>query len=305
MSYQSYPMATVAAHERFDYFQSVVDGVFSPMQLAPHSRDVSGFRAQVEVAALGDLRLARVASSPVTVQRREAEVGRLRATPYLVKFQLRGESLWRQRGREVHLKPGDFVIASMAEPYQLVLPGEYEMPVLALDPKTMRHLDPDPERFLGHRMSGQDADCGLLSSFVAQVVSRMDRLREPMISRVEANILDLLGAVLAARSATATLRAARPFRPVARSPGGGAMMGPGMMMMGGGRGADMCGPRAAGLAEWRLDRIERAAQEQEAIARARDLRFAPFRPARLRRGSPCEDVEMRPAFRTVDELAQE
>ena len=54
MTYQSYPMATVAAHERFDYFQSVVDDVFSPMQLAPHSRDVSGFRAQVEVAALGD-----------------------------------------------------------------------------------------------------------------------------------------------------------------------------------------------------------------------------------------------------------
>ena len=33
MTYQSYPMATVAAHERFDYFQSVVDDVFSPMQI--------------------------------------------------------------------------------------------------------------------------------------------------------------------------------------------------------------------------------------------------------------------------------
>ena len=42
------------------------------------------------------------------------------------------------------------------------------------------------------------------------------------------------------------------------------MMGPGMMMMGGGRGADMCGPRAAGLAEWRLDRIERAVRPNDA-----------------------------------------
>ena len=38
---------------------------------------------------------------------------------------------------------------------------------------------------------------------------------------------------------------------------GPGMMGPGMMM-GMGQYRDMCGPRAAGLAEWRIDRIERA-----------------------------------------------
>ena len=46
-------------------------------------------------------------------------------------------------------------------------------------------------------------------------------------------------------------------------PGGGAMMGPGMMM-GMGRFGDLCGPRAAGLAEWRLDRIERAVKPTDA-----------------------------------------
>jgi AraC-like DNA-binding protein len=117
-----------------------------------------------------------------------------------VKFQLKGESLWTQRGREVHLKPGDFVISSMAEPYSLVFRDEYEMPVLALSSATMRDLTPDPDRFLGIRMAGEDADCGLLSSFISQVVARMSRLREPMISRVEANILDLLGGVLSARA---------------------------------------------------------------------------------------------------------
>ena len=41
------------------------------------------------------------------------------------------------------------------------------------------------------------------------------------------------------------------------------MMGPGMMMrMGDYR--DMCGPRAAGLAEWRVDRIERAVKPNDA-----------------------------------------
>ena len=198
-------MTTVSTKERLDYFRSVVDDVFSPMQIIPDWQRGSSFEAELEVTALGRLRLARVATSPLSVKRREAEVARLTDTPYLVKFQLSGESLWRQRGQEVHLQPGDFVIASLAEPYELVLPGEYQMPVLAIDPITMRSLTPDPNRFLGLKMSGEDADCGLLSSFVGQVAHRMARLREPMISRVEANILDLLGGVLAARTGTGAL----------------------------------------------------------------------------------------------------
>lgn len=53
-------------------------------------------------------------------------------------------------------------------------------------------------------------------------------------------------------------------------PGGGPGMSSGMMMgpgmMGGGRGgrAGMCNPRAAGMAEWRMDRIERLIKPTEA-----------------------------------------
>ena len=65
--------------------------------------------------------------------------------------------------------------------------------------------------------------------------------------------------VLAAGAVVALLLAT----PVASQPGPGAHGGgPGMMMgpgMGSGRmGRGMCDPRAAGLAEWRIERIERA-----------------------------------------------
>jgi AraC-like DNA-binding protein len=105
-----------------------------------------------------------------------------------------------QRNREVHLRPGDFVICSTAEPYTLQFRDAYEMPVLGLPADTMRRLTRDPDQFLGVHMSGEDADCGLLSSFVAQVAARMSRLQDPMISRIEANILNLLGGVLSARA---------------------------------------------------------------------------------------------------------
>jgi len=49
--------------------------------------------------------------------------------------------------------------------------------------------------------------------------------------------------------------------------GPGMMMGPGMMGWGGRGGGggwgDMCGPRAAGLAEWRIERIERLVSPNE------------------------------------------
>ena len=79
----------------------------------------------------------------------------------------------------------------------------------------MRQLTSDPDQFLGRRMAGDDVACGLLSSFVAQVVQRMSSLPEPMVERIETNILDLLGGVLNAHAqdaATVTTRENRVGR---------------------------------------------------------------------------------------------
>lgn len=66
------------------------------------------------------------------------------------------------------------------------------------------------------------------------------------------------------------------------------MMGPGMMGWGGGgrggRGAfaGMCDPRAAGLAEWRMERIERVVKPNEAQRAALDtLRTASTKAAEM------------------------
>jgi AraC family transcriptional regulator, positive regulator of tynA and feaB len=199
--YRSFPVTAVPERERFGYFCAVVDDVFCPMQLQARGRSCDYFRGCVEATDIGSVRLAKVSASPCEVTRFAGDVARLSEAPYLVKFQMKGESHWSQRNKTVHLTPGDFVIASMAEPYSLQLFDDFEMPVLALTSRTMHTLTRDPDQFLGVRMAAEEADCGLLSSFVSQVVARISRLQEPMISRVEANILDLLGGVLSARNA--------------------------------------------------------------------------------------------------------
>lgn len=63
--------------------------------------------------------------------------------------------------------------------------------------------------------------------------------------------------------------------------GPGMMMGPGMMGRGGRGGMGMlCDPRAAGMAEWRMERIERVVQPTEAQRAAlNDLRTASTKAA--------------------------
>lgn len=199
--FDTYSTAALPSNDRFEYFRDVVDRVFCPMQVQPNVAGGKLFSGAISVTDLRTIKLAHVATTACAVRRRSQDIARLSQSGYLVKFQLAGQSLWMQRGREVHLRPGDFVICSTTEPYSLRFLEDYSMPVLALTEQTMRHLVPNPDQFLGIRMDGADADCGLLSSFVQQVVARMGKMAEPLLMRVEANILDLLGAVLSVRAA--------------------------------------------------------------------------------------------------------
>jgi len=206
---QLFPLADVPQREKFDCFTGLVDEVFCPMHCEPKAEGVAAFDAQIEATDLGNIKLARVCTTPVLVSRRRRDIGRMCDAPYLIKFQLQGEAFWSQRNKDVHLRPGDFVICSTSEPYTLRFDGPYQMSVLAIAETVMRRLTADPDQFLGRRMPGDDAACSLLSSFVAQVVQRMSTLPQPMIERVETNILDLLGGVLNAHS-TALTRAHLP-----------------------------------------------------------------------------------------------
>ena len=87
-------------------------------------------------------------------------------------------------------------------------------------------------------------------------------------------VLGVVSAWLAAGSASA-----QPGGPGGWGPG--MMMGPGMMGRSG-FGAMMCGPRAAGMAEWRMERIESATRPTDAQRTAlNELRTASTKAADL------------------------
>jgi AraC family transcriptional activator of tynA and feaB len=198
--YDAYSLTTQPPKDRFEFFRGVVEEIFYPMGIQPGGPAHQPFGGNVSVGRLRDTLLAHIATSPCIVRRRPEDIARDGTTTYLVKFQMKGQSVWTQRGRDVHLRPGDFAICSAVEPYTLRLLESYSMPVLGLSSQAMEDLVCDPEQFLGVRMNGTDPDCGLLSSFVAQVAARMNQLTQPLRETAETSILHLLGAVLTARA---------------------------------------------------------------------------------------------------------
>jgi AraC-like DNA-binding protein len=197
---QSLPLTARTPAERFDVFKGMIDHTFCPMELdAPRALRLA-FEARIDTARLGNLQVVRVSSGPLSVRRRPQDIARIAEPPYLVKFQVKGESLWCQRGAQTHLGPGDFVICSTAEPYSLLFSAEYETLVVVLPEPVMRRVISNPDQFLGRRFSASDADCGLLTNFVADAFARASRLTDQVAQRVEENVLDLLGAVLGARA---------------------------------------------------------------------------------------------------------
>jgi hypothetical protein len=94
----------------------------------------------------------------------------------------------------------------------------------------------------------------------------------------------LLALLIAGAAMMPTLTPATAQPPESPGGGPGRMMGPGAMMgpgmMGRGGFGALCGPRAAGFAEWRMERIERAVRPTEAQRAAlNELRAASAKAA--------------------------
>jgi len=177
-----------------DRFQQSVCSAFCQMDVAIDANYTGReFTAELCSTQLDQINLARVHSNSRTrVFRRKKDLAHVSNPLYLVKFQLAGESLIQQCGREAHLKPGDFVLCSTTEPYQLHLPPAYKQAVLTIPQKTLRELLQSPDDYLGLRMGSEFPTHGLLSQFLFSVVQRIDQLTPLVVKRLEANILDLL-----------------------------------------------------------------------------------------------------------------
>ncbi|WP_116366032.1 helix-turn-helix domain-containing protein [Parahaliea mediterranea] len=180
----------------FDQFDTQVSELFFPMDCETPRDSRGGFRGAIERRQFGELGFAAVRSTPLDVYRRRSHIGRVSSTQYLVKVQVEGESLICHRGREAHLRPGDFTLCLSSEPYELHFPSDYSQVVLSVPQPLMEDCLHHPERHLGVRRDARVGANGLFSQFVTSIVSRLDDMDGVLAQRLEANVIDLLATTL-------------------------------------------------------------------------------------------------------------
>lgn len=110
----------------------------------------------------------------------------------------RGRVAVRQNGREASLVPGDFVLVDGEKPVSKMMAAVQFVTVAF--PKMLLPLGRDDvSRLSGLRFDGNDGMGGLVSSFVRQLVGRLDMWDEANGARLGTTMLDLLTVALATR----------------------------------------------------------------------------------------------------------
>ncbi len=179
-----------------DAFTELVSETFFPMSVEARGESGVGFAGELRRHQLGNVGFATVSSSPLDVYRRRQHIGRASDAAYLVKVQVQGEGRVRHRGREAHLRPGDFTLCLSSEPYELHFEHEYSQVVLAIPEPLMEECVHQPARHLGVTMESRVGANGLFAQFVTSIALRLDTLDGVLARRLEANVIDLLSTTL-------------------------------------------------------------------------------------------------------------
>lgn len=176
-----------------DSFNNEISNSFCPMSCSNlPSLKTSGFNALINSKRLNRFSLAQVSSSPIIAQRSKVDIARVADAYYLIKFQLSGNCSTKHYGREARLAPGDFIICSSSEPYQLEFKTDYQQAVFAMPQLALQEMFQTPDDYVGLRMGNEEPTNGMLSQFVYSLSQRMDQLNPEALQSMETNLLDLL-----------------------------------------------------------------------------------------------------------------
>ncbi len=176
-----------------EQWENVICEAFSPMTFArPLNGAEKDFGAELSTTELNGVKLSCVGSDAIKVSRSVSDISKAVDHRFLVKFQLRGEGYVRHCHREAHLKPGDFVLCSSSEPYQLEFPADYQQAVIAVPSEALSVCKRNTEDLLGLRMSSASPLHNILGQFVVSLLHHGNDIPPNSMSSLASNLIDLL-----------------------------------------------------------------------------------------------------------------
>lgn len=176
-----------------------------PMEFRPARPD--NFTARLAGAALGPLRLARLACDRTVLERGPAHLAHKSAPAYVLVLVIRGEGEVSHYGNTVMLSEGDFVLCESAAPLKIVFSDDVDALFLTVDAETLKAHLPSPECFCGRALRADDGLTATASAMAQNLFQRLQANTElPYQDRVARQLLDILAMAYALAFETPTSR---------------------------------------------------------------------------------------------------
>ncbi|MCX5494354.1 helix-turn-helix domain-containing protein [Kaistia dalseonensis] len=193
--------------ERLDYWREATNSLFPPTRLARPSYE--GFYGQVSWLRIGEVTLADIVSTSLEVTRSEREIRGQDDRWFEATIQVEGEGAFSQDGRDVVTGPRSMVLYDSRKPYAMRFDGPYRQLSLKVPRAALRERLPNADALVARHVPASGIPGRFIYDLAAGLCDAPEALPEPIASRLEAHLLDLLATALLGADAPA---AASPGR---------------------------------------------------------------------------------------------
>jgi len=164
--------AGIADAKRFEYWRESLCDTFIHLDFMPTSD--RPFYGELVTSRLKEITFTHVRSGEYKVVRTPQQIRRSREAAVFINFQLSGNLLVSQDGRELKLEPGDLTCCDSTRPYSTVLAGDFEEIVVHV-PRDLwiRNMGPT-ENLTARAVRGTTQVGTLAGNFLRQVSAVID-----------------------------------------------------------------------------------------------------------------------------------
>lgn len=169
--------------------------LLNPVRFTP--KDSKQFSLEAEAIELNGVRLARVTSTPCTIERTPSLIRQTRDPRFTLTLQMVGGSTMELETGESHLTAGDITITDSSRSYRRQIDELNSMFVIVF-PQQLLNLPPGSIRdLIGSQISGRSGIAAILAGFLRSLADNLSALQAPMGLSVVNSVIDLTTTLMA------------------------------------------------------------------------------------------------------------
>ena len=186
-----YSTADAPRNTRAAYWNSVYTTRFAHVTFNPVDQD--GFEAELRVAAIGPLGIARVQCMSADIERTRAHITGHNRRLFSFLLLRSGGGTFSHYGHDTALEAGDITLCDSSTPHHMSCSDDTEILILRAPPDILRRFVPFPEQLCGLRLERSATFADVAGNMVQSVWRQCERgLLERFAPSMASNLLDVL-----------------------------------------------------------------------------------------------------------------